>query len=149
METPDTATERLRKLLLVTDAALAHLSLDDLLDELLTRIREILDADTAAFLMLDERTDELVARAAKGLEEEVERGVRIPVGGGFAGRIAAEAAPVVIDDIDRAEVLNPLLREKGIKSLLGVPLLVGGDPIGVVHVGSLTPRDFTRDDVEL
>src|SRR5207248_2847971 len=30
METPDAAAERLRKLLLVTDAALAHLSLDDL-----------------------------------------------------------------------------------------------------------------------
>src|ERR671936_651882 len=108
METPEAAAERLRKLPLVTDAALAHLSLDDLLDELLTRIREILDADTAAFLMLDERTDELVARAAKGLGEEVERGVRIPVGGGFAGRIAAERGPVGVLNIADADILNPI-----------------------------------------
>src|ERR671922_2722632 len=107
METPDSTAERLRKLLLVTDAALSHLSLDDLLDELLTRIREILDADTAAFLMLDEHTDELVARAAKGLEEEVERGVRIPVGGGFAGRVAAERRPIAIEDATHADIVNP------------------------------------------
>lgn len=74
--THDPAAEHLRKLLLVTDAALANLSLDELLDEVLVRIRDILEADTAACLMLDEQSGELVARAAKGLEEEVERGVR-------------------------------------------------------------------------
>ena len=50
----------------------------------------ILDADTCAVLLLDEERNELVARAAVGIEEEVERGVRIPVGKGFAGRVAAE-----------------------------------------------------------
>jgi signal transduction histidine kinase len=90
----------------------------------------------------------LVARAAVGIEEEVEQGVRIPVGGGFAGRVAAGGRPVVLDDVDHADVLNPILREKGIKSLLGVPLLVQGEVIGVLHVGSLTPRQFRRDDVE-
>jgi K+-sensing histidine kinase KdpD len=148
-EAEQAARERLHKLLLVTDAALAHLSLNALLDELLLRIRDILDADTAAFLMLDDMTGELIARAAKGLEEEVERGVRIPVGRGFAGRIAAERTPVVIEDVDHADVLNPILREKGIRSLLGVPLLAGGRVLGVVHVGTLAPRRFTPEEVEL
>jgi signal transduction histidine kinase len=91
----------------------------------------------------------LIARAAVGIEEEVEQGVRIPIGGGFAGRIAAERRPVVLDDVDHAHVLNPILREKGIKSLLGVPLLIGTEPLGVLHVGTLTHRRFTRNDVEL
>src|SRR5205085_2194571 len=57
---------------------------------------------------------------------------------------------IVLDDVARADIVNPLLREKGLKSLLGVPLLTGGsDPIGVLHVGSLVPREFTKDDVEL
>jgi signal transduction histidine kinase len=56
---------------------------------------------------------------------------------------------VILDDVDHADVLNPLLREKGIKSLLGVPLQVSGDVIGVIHVGSLTPRIFNADDVDL
>jgi signal transduction histidine kinase len=133
----------------VTDAALTHLELDDLLDELLLRIRSILDADTAAILLLDEETNELVARAARGLEEEVEAGVRIPVGGGFAGRVAAERRPVILPDVDHAHVLNPILREKGIKTLLGVPLIARDKVIGVLHVGTLVHHVFTEDDVQL
>jgi signal transduction histidine kinase len=46
-------------------------------------------------------------------------------------------------------VINPILREKGIKSLLGAPLIVEQRMIGVVHVGTLSLRDFSRDDVDL
>ena len=147
--TPETSTGALRKLQAVTDAALAHLTLDELLGELMERIRDALEADTSALLMLDRERDELVARAAKGLEEEVERGSRIPFGKGFAGRIAATRDVVMIEDVDHSYVLNPILREKGVKSLLGAPLLVGDNVLGVVHVGTLTPRIFTPDDVEL
>jgi serine phosphatase RsbU (regulator of sigma subunit)/anti-sigma regulatory factor (Ser/Thr protein kinase) len=141
--------ERLERVQRVSDVALANLSVDDLLDELLNRVREILDTDTAAVLLLDESRNELVARAAKGIEEEVERGVRIPMGKGFAGRIAAERAPVALHRVDHSTVLNPILFQKGIHSLLGVPLLAGGDVVGVLHVGTKSRRHFTPDEIEL
>src|SRR5262245_6733066 len=141
--------KRLEDLQAVTDAALAHLELDELLNVLLARIRAILRTDTCAVLLLDDDRAELVARAALGIEEEVEQGVRIPLGRGFAGRVAANAMPVILDDVDHADVMNPILREKGIKSMLGVPLIVRGAVIGVLHVGTLTHRKFTRQDVEL
>ncbi|HZG36047.1 MAG TPA: GAF domain-containing protein [Gaiellaceae bacterium] len=140
---------RLLRLQALTDAALAHLDLDKLLAALLLRTRDMLEVDTCAVLLLDAGTNELVARAAVGIEEEVEQGVRIPVGRGFAGRVAADRRPVILDDVDHADVLNPLLRQKGIKSMLGVPLIAGGDVIGVLHVGALSTRLFTPDDVEL
>jgi signal transduction histidine kinase len=143
------ARRRIEHVQAVTDAALAHLELEDLLEVLLPRIRDILVADTCAVLLLDRETDELVARAALGIEEEVDAGVRVPMGGGFAGRVAATKRPVIIDNLATFPVLNPILREKGIESMLGVPLLVGDDAIGVMHVGSLVPRRFTEDDVEL
>jgi signal transduction histidine kinase len=143
------ARERIEAVQAVTDAALAHLELDELLAVLLPRIRESLRADTCAVLLLDERENDLVARAALGIEEEVEQGVRVPVGRGFAGRVAVERAPVIIDDLAHAEIWNPILREKGITSMLGVPLIVRSQVIGVMHVGSLEPRRFTRDEVEL
>src|SRR5919202_6462665 len=146
---PEAAAETLRKLQSVTDAALAHLTLEELLDELLVRVRDVLDADTCAVLLLDEPTNELVARAAKGIEEEVEQGVRIPVGKGFAGRVAAERRVIEIEDVDHSYVLNPILREKGIKSLLGAPLLAHDRILGVIHVGSLTPRLFDEEDERL
>jgi anti-sigma regulatory factor (Ser/Thr protein kinase)/putative methionine-R-sulfoxide reductase with GAF domain len=131
-----------RDLFRLSDPALSELGLDELLDELLVRVRDALKVDTVAILLLDRESGELVARAAKGLEEEVERGVRLPIGRGFAGRIAAERVAIYIADVDRADILNPILREKGIRSLLGVPLIVEGDLIGVLHVGSLRPRTF-------
>jgi signal transduction histidine kinase len=148
-ERAEATADRLRKVQEVTEAALGGLTLDDLLDELLNRVRAALAADTAAILLLDEQTDELVAQAAKGIEEEAERGVRIPVGEGFAGRVAASREPVAIGDVDRENVTNPILREKGIKSLLGAPLISRGRVLGVLHVGTLEPRVFTDDDVEL
>jgi len=132
----------------IVDASLGHLELDAMLRELLDRIRGVLAADTCAVLLLDPGGHDLVTRAAVGIED-VEQSVRIPLGHGFAGRIAAEARPIGLGDVEHAEVLDPLTREKGIKSLLGVPLAVREHVIGVLHVGTLTPRLFTREDTEL
>jgi signal transduction histidine kinase len=142
-------SDRLRRLQALTDAALGHLQLESLLNALLERTRELLSVDTCAILLLDEQARELVARAAVGIEEEVEAGVRIPLGRGFAGRVAADRRPVILDDVDHSDVLNPILRKKGIKSMLGVPLLVHGETIGVLHVGALVPRKFGQDDIDL
>ncbi len=45
--------EQLRRIQSVTDASLAHLEIDELLDTLLERVREILEVDTAAILLID------------------------------------------------------------------------------------------------
>jgi sigma-B regulation protein RsbU (phosphoserine phosphatase) len=145
---PLPAEDRLRDIQSITDAALSRLDDQDLLAEMVARTKDILQADTAAVLLLDS-SRQLIATAAAGLEEEVSQGVRIPVGKGFAGRIAAEGRPVILDHVDHTTVLNPILLEKGIRSLMGVPLVAAGQVIGVLHVGSLTPRRFTAQDAEL
>ena len=61
-------------------ARVSH-DLDELLPLLLDQILDLLHCDTAAVLLLDTTSDQLIARAARGLEEEVRQGVRIPVGG--------------------------------------------------------------------
>jgi hypothetical protein len=112
-------------------------------------VRAILDADTSAVLLLDRATDELVATAARGIEEEVREGVRVPMGTGFAGRIAATRGPIRLDRVDATTVANPILWEKGIRVMLGVPLLSANEVFGVLHVGRLDDRPFTDQDVEL
>lgn len=143
------AEDRLRRLESVTDLALTQLGIDDLLDELLDRARELLDAHTAAILLLDESRQFLVATAARGIEEEVRQGSRVPLGLGFAGRIAASKHPVAISHVSPRTVVNPVLLYKGIRSMLGVPLLSDGEVLGVLHVGSLVQREFTREETEL
>ena len=79
------------------DLGIARFDIEDLLVDLLDRVRQVLKTDTAAVLLLDSSGQQLVATAASGLEEEVRQGVRIPVGAGFAGRIAAQKKPVILD----------------------------------------------------
>ena len=141
--------ERLRRIESVTDSALAHLDADTMLAELLDRVREIFEADTVAVLLADEASGRLAAAAARGLEEEVRQGFRISFGEGFAGRVAAERRPIILNRVDQTTVRNPVLRAKGIHSLLGVPLLAAGELVGVLHVGTLSDRQFTDHDADL
>jgi sigma-B regulation protein RsbU (phosphoserine phosphatase) len=141
--------ERLRRLEAITDAALSRLPVSDLLDELLDRVRDLLEVDTAAILLLDPHARQLVATAARGLEEEVRQGFRISIGRGFAGRVAQLRQPVIIADVTPDDVVNPILLDKGIRSLLGVPIIAGGELVGVLHIGCFAHREFTDDDVRL
>jgi PAS domain S-box-containing protein len=144
----EAANQDLRALQALTDTALSHLSLDDLLPALLERITDILTVDNAAVLLLDEAGQTLRVKATRGLEEPVATQVRVPLGQGFAGRIAATREPLAVDEVATFPVVNPLLREK-LHSLAGVPLVIGNQVLGVLHVGTALPRHFTVRDVQL
>ncbi len=146
---PNNAADRLRRIEAVTDTALVQLSVEQLLHELVDRVRDVLEADTATALLLDASGQQLVATASSGLEEEVWQNVRIRVGDGFAGRIAADLKPSRVSQVDHDTVVNPVLWEKGLRSLLGVPLIAQGEPLGVLHVGALDDRAFDDEDVRL
>lgn len=141
--------DRLLVLEAITDTELANLSPDKVVSAILERVREVFGVDTATVLRYDEVAQQLQAIAASGIEEEVYQDVRIAVGAGFAGRVAVERRPVIIDHVDPTTVVNPLLLERGLKVLLGVPMLAGEELVGVFHVGSVTPREFSEADVEL
>lgn len=144
-------SDQLRRLESVTDAQLAQLGHEELLAELLERVRTVLRVDTVAVLVTDddEPPSTLIAFAALGLEEEVRQGVRVPIGVGFAGRVAASRGPVVLDHVGPDVAVNPLLWRRGIRSMLGVPLLVAGRLVGVMHAGSLSGHAFSDDDAEV
>ena len=61
----------------------------------------------------------------------------------------ARVQPAVIEHVDETNVVNPILIGLGIRSLLGAPLVASGQVIGVLHVGTLTPRSFSPTDVRL
>ncbi|HEY2057415.1 MAG TPA: GAF domain-containing SpoIIE family protein phosphatase [Amycolatopsis sp.] len=119
------------------------------IEETLARACAVLGVDTATVLRHEPPSQHLVAIAAAGLEEEVYQGVRVPVGAGFAGTVAARREPVVIDRVDETTVLNSLLWERGLRTMLGVPMLAGAELVGVLHVGSVDQRRFTTTDIEV
>ncbi|WP_327001965.1 SpoIIE family protein phosphatase [Dactylosporangium sp. NBC_01737] len=143
------SVEKLRRLQAVTDAALSQLGLEDLLHELLERTLDILRADSAAVLLLDQDGTDLVATAVAGLDRELQHGLRLPLGVGFAGGVAVRGEPVAVAHVDRAGGFDNVLLPARTTSVLGVPMLSSGRVIGVLHVGTVDPRSFTPDDIEL
>ena len=131
------SSERLRRLEALTDPALVHLDTEELLHELIDRVEDLLDVDTVAVLLVDPTGSALIARAARGLEEEVHQGVRLPLGRGFAGRITATRAPVVARPCRSGHGDQSSLWQKGVRALLGVPLIADNRLLGVMHVGRL------------
>src|SRR3954451_15425132 len=129
----------------LTEAALANLSLDELLHELLGHVCELLSTDTAAILLLDDDRQVLEVRAERGLRGEADARFTVPVGAGFVGRIVSERRSIVVDDVAKADVLSPILRQE-VKSLLGVPLLAEDRIIGVMHVGTIERREVSAED---
>jgi serine phosphatase RsbU (regulator of sigma subunit)/anti-sigma regulatory factor (Ser/Thr protein kinase) len=144
------AAEQLRRLESITEVALHHITLEDeVLERMVSRVREALDVETAALLVTDESTQMLVSRAGDGAGEEIERGIEVPIGQGFAGKVAELRETLMIEDASDFAVVSPLLRERGVRSLLGVPLMVEDRLLGVLFVGALTPRQFTARDRQL
>lgn len=144
-----TNDDRIRQFEAVTDASLAHLNVDELLVELLERVRRLLDVDMVCAHVLDAAARQLVPAAAIGIGETAWQGIRLPVGKGFAGGIVASREPAYLHDINPSTVLNPVLWESGIKAMLGVPMFSTGEVTGVVEVGTTEPREFTKDDANL
>jgi PAS domain S-box-containing protein len=153
---------QLRAIQALTDTALSHLTLDDLLHELLDRVMGVMGVDQVGILLLEEDGRTLTLRSAGGLLKAAPGYDHFALWQGFPGRIAATRESLIVnepsaDDFDGAP---PALRER-LHSAAGVPLLVE-DPteeqaathaasrlVGVLIVGSATPFRFTEADVQL
>ena len=144
----EAAVERLQVIQSVIDTALAKPDPDDFLQELLERIRWVLSGDTATLLLTSPDGRWLQVRARDGLLEDIDEKVCIAVGDGVVGRIASSRTPVIVDDLASVEV-DSLFLLAPIRSLIGTPMMVDGNLIGVLHVGSSRPGRFRQHDLQL
>jgi PAS domain S-box-containing protein len=134
---------------LLVDAALAHRGLDDILRDFLPRVREVLQTASATFFLTSEEGDTLSIRGSTGgASIPPEERIQIPFGESFAGRVAGERRPMLVHDPSPTDLRDPSLRGISISSVIGVPLLAGGEVRGVLKVAS-TDRRFNEEDLAL
>ncbi|HEV2462026.1 MAG TPA: PAS domain S-box protein, partial [Ktedonobacterales bacterium] len=149
---------QLKALQALTDTALTHRTLDDLLSEVLGRVTGVMGVDQVGIFLLDADGRTLTLRAARGLLETAAGWDRFAMGQGFPGRIAASRESAIVDapSADDFDGAPPILRGR-LHSAAGVPLLME-DPVaghqesrlmGVLVVGRATPWRFTEADVQL
>ncbi len=119
----------------------------DLVSQRLQQVATELAADTVAVLLVDPSGQFVDTYAAVGAQPSMRERVRVRVGVGFAGTIAQTGRPVVIEELGPDDVVNHVLREHHLRSLIGVPLTSPSGALGVLYAGSLTARRFATDDV--
>src|SRR4051812_28041521 len=105
----------------VEDTGEAYAGLSAMLED----VRSAMRADTAAVLVLDRTGSLLEPAATVGLDRTLRRARRVPLGHGFAGRVAQTRQPVSLTKVDSSTVVNPVLLDHGVQSLLGVPIMHG------------------------
>ncbi len=145
----EAATRTLRSLENITEAALVSLDTDEVLDELMAAIRDAFHVDVVAATLLDEKKGELELRASIGFVDAVAVGVRFPAEGSLCARILAERRPMSIDDLKATEFNCQFLADRGVRSMLGVPLRTSDGAIGAVEVGTFSPRHFDAAEASL
>ncbi|MEA2355419.1 MAG: hypothetical protein QOD61_1548 [Solirubrobacteraceae bacterium] len=142
----EAATETIRKLQSLSDAALAHLGLAELLAEVLARIRELFAADTTGIALVEPSDGNLVLWAADGVEL-LPAPTPLPAGT-FVAAAALQGDPVVFGQQDDSP-LHGSLEASGIASAVAVGLRRADELTGVLYLGWLGEADPGPEDLAL
>jgi diguanylate cyclase (GGDEF)-like protein len=145
--------ERLSLFHEVGKALFSTLDLQKILQTIMEKISDLLQPDTWSLLMLDEKTNELQFDIAIGDGAEKLKDVRLKVGEGIAGWVAAHGEPVLIEDVTKDDRFNPKfdeLTQINTRSVVCVPIKGREQVLGVIElVNCFGKQSFTRDDIPI
>ncbi|HSG27405.1 MAG TPA: ATP-binding protein, partial [Candidatus Krumholzibacterium sp.] len=102
-------------------------------------VAELFSAKIVSLMLLDQEKKELFIKDAYGLEEEVVEKARVRLGKSIAGRVAETGEALLIEDIEQIGITGSMNNPQyETKSLISVPLKVGGVVVGVINVNNKT-----------
>lgn len=123
------------------------------LAELVHSSRQIIDSDVAYISLNSPETADTRVLTTSGVVTELFRNIRIPLGVGVLGSVAAtRRAAWTFDHLNDPNVthvpeVDEAVQAEGIRGILGAPLVIGGEIIGALMVGDRRPRAYTADEV--
>src|SRR5208282_6609997 len=134
-------------LLKVADVMATSLDLDTTLRRVAEVVREVIDYQIFAILLLNEKTQELRFRFQIGYPPEVAERARIKVGEGVTGLAAQARQAILIDDV----TLDPryIAALPNVRSELAVPLTTKNRVIGVIDLEAKDPGYFNEEHMRL
>ncbi len=145
--------ERARRISALSELYQASVVLSTSVDlgEVLRRIstvaREISRADAASLYVYDEHTDSFTRAYAIGVTGDWSPSHLRSTG--MTRRVIKEGKPVLVTEARTNPEVNPHTIEAGIGSLIAVPLISQGRPVGVMYVGSFKTHQFDEGDVQI
>ncbi|CAL9651862.1 hypothetical protein SUDANB120_06650 (plasmid) [Streptomyces sp. enrichment culture] len=129
--------------------------LDAVLRAIVRRARTLLGSDVAYLTLNDPDAQDTFMRVTEGSVSAAFQQLRLGMGEGLGGLVAQTARPYASTDYRtdrRFRHTGPIddgVAEEGLRGILGVPLRLGEEVIGVLFAADRTPRDFTPDAIAL
>ncbi len=125
--------------------------LEEMLQLVVTMTAEMMGSTICSIMLLDQERDELRIAATQSLSESYRKKPNLKVGQSISGRALKDRRPIAVLDVtkDPGYTYPDLARKEGLCSLLSVPMLVKGKPIGVIN--SYTSHDhlFTAEEIKV
>lgn len=143
--------QTLPKLLEVTRALGSASDLESYLQTLLSAAAELTGSEVASLLEYDETTLDFYFRLVPWFHRDAVHKERVPLNNSVAGWAFLHIKPISIDNVDgdlRHYKKIDQLAGFTTKSILAVPLLVRGNPIGVMEVIN-KPGAYTETDIRI
>jgi len=127
----------------------AEQDLNRMLNTVVERAAVLLNAAVSGIYLYDKTRNDVYVAVSRGFESSI--GTRLAIGEGVAGRVAQTRQLIMIDDYQTWEGRSPQYADTIIRAVLEVPMLYGGELIGVLTVDELndSERKFTEDDARL
>lgn len=143
--------QRLAALAVLTEGLTATLAVDELLDRVVREAAVLFGSSAARLWLLEDNGQFLSLRASAGERVPVTGVVRMQVGEGLMGRIAATRTPLVIDDLEKAPERRNAARQRaeGTVAFAGVPLVLGSRVVGALGLGLRERRRFGHEELSL
>ena len=129
--------------------------LDTVLQAIVRRARMLLGTDTAYLTLPDEAAGDTYMRVTDGSVSVLFQTLRLSLGDGLGGLVAQTARPYATPDYRTDErfhhtgTIDAGVLDEGLVAIIGVPLLLGGQVIGVLFAADRSPRAFSPDEVAL
>lgn len=145
--------QRTRTLYLIDRVLTLDNSTDDprqLVDGLLALVGDDMHSQRCSLLLRAPEEGYLYIAAAKGIAPNITEGVRIKVGHGVAGKVAANREPILVQDVTEAKG-HPLLKDEYFTSgsFISFPLIYLNELVGVVNLTNRVMQGiFVDEDVE-
>lgn len=128
----------------------ASRSLDATFDRFVHLVTQALGAPIGVLLLVERHSGDLVVRASTGLGAEAIPNTRARHGEGVAGRVLATGEAVVSNDAQadtRFQFQHPPFAT--VQSIMGIPVRLNREVVGVLDIASYAPQAFLEDDVTL
>lgn len=117
----------------------------DLLDSIFRVATEVVRGERASLMLRDDGDADFVISRAVGLAEDVMKQVRVKVGEGIAGKVAAERRAMLAGSGTEVQGARGTYKSR---SFVSVPIIVNDVARGVLNVADpAEDRDFTQDDL--